>query len=85
MGIDKYNEVCRGIVARYVADWEQVVTRMGRWIDFKNDDKTMDLKFMESVWWVFARLYDMDLVYKGFKVLIFVLTILFVSFLSCLC
>jgi len=24
-----------------------------RWIDFDNDYKTMDLKFMESVWWVF--------------------------------
>ncbi|AQK81813.1 Isoleucine--tRNA ligase cytoplasmic [Zea mays] len=46
-----------------------MVTRTGRWIDFKNDYKTMDLNFMESVWWVFAQLWEKDLVYKGFKVM----------------
>ncbi|KAK3229154.1 hypothetical protein Dsin_001035 [Dipteronia sinensis] len=69
LGIDKYNEACRSIVTRYVGEWEQVITRTGRWIDFKNDYKTMDLKFMESVWWVFAQLFDKGLVYKGFKVM----------------
>ncbi|PON74964.1 Isoleucine-tRNA ligase [Parasponia andersonii] len=69
MGIDKYNEECRSIVTRYVEEWENIVTRTGRWIDFKNDYKTMDLSFMESVWWVFAQLYEKGLVYKGFKVM----------------
>jgi len=68
MGIDKYNEECRSIVTRYVSEWEEVITRTGRWIDFKNDYKTMDLNFMESVWWVFAQLYNKGLVYRGFKV-----------------
>ena len=68
MGIDKYNEECRSIVTRYVEEWEKVITRTGRWIDFRNDYKTMDLPFMESVWWVFAQLFDKNLVYKGFKV-----------------
>ncbi|KAL8127856.1 hypothetical protein AgCh_014696 [Apium graveolens] len=39
----------------------------GRWIDFMNDYKTMDLKFVESVWWVFSRLHKKGLVYRGFK------------------
>ncbi|KAM1015515.1 isoleucine--tRNA ligase, cytoplasmic-like [Malus sylvestris] len=69
MGIDKYNEACRSIVTRYVGEWEKVITRTGRWIDFQNDYKTMDLKFMESVWWVFAQLFEKGLVYKGFKVM----------------
>lgn len=68
MGIDKYNEECRSIVTRYVEEWEKVITRTGRWIDFSNDYKTMDLPFMESVWWVFAQLFDKNLVYRGFKV-----------------
>jgi isoleucyl-tRNA synthetase len=38
---------------RYSSQWEHVINRFGRWIDFKNDYKTMDLKFMESVWHVF--------------------------------
>lgn len=41
---------------------------MGRWIDFKNDYKTMDPKFMESVWWVFKQLDEKKLVYQGYKV-----------------
>ncbi|KAA8531175.1 hypothetical protein F0562_005911 [Nyssa sinensis] len=69
MGIDKYNEECRSIVTRYVTEWEKIVARTGRWIDFKNDYKTMDLNFMESVWWVFSQLFDKGLVYRGFKVM----------------
>ncbi|KAL5168854.1 Isoleucine--tRNA ligase, cytoplasmic [Glycine soja] len=69
LGIDKYNEECRAIVTRYVSEWETVITRTGRWIDFKKDYKTMDLNFMESVWWVFAQLFKKKLVYKGFKVM----------------
>lgn len=44
------------------------MTRMGRWIDFKNDYKTMYSTFMESVWWVFKQLFEKGMVYKGFKV-----------------
>nr|CAD1839759.1 unnamed protein product [Ananas comosus var. bracteatus] len=69
MGIAVYNDKCRSIVTKYVAEWEQIVTRTGRWIDFKDDYKTMDLRYMESVWWVFAQLYDKGLVYRGFKVM----------------
>ena len=31
----------------FTREWEQVVTRMGRWVDFENDYKTMDRSFME--------------------------------------
>jgi len=68
LGIDKYNETCRSIVTKYVSEWETVVTRSGRRIDFKNGYKPMDLNFMESVRWVFAQFWEKDLVYKGFKV-----------------
>lgn len=46
-----------------------MITRTGRWIDFNNDYKTMDLSYMESLWWVFAQLYEKGLVYRGFKVM----------------
>jgi len=69
MGIDKYNDKCRSIVSRYTKEWESTVTRLGRWIDFENDYKTMDLSFMESVWWVFSQLWEKDMVYQGFKVM----------------
>jgi len=69
MGIPKYNAECRSIVMKYSGEWERIVTRLGRWIDFKNDYKTLDKNFMESVWWVFSKIYEMDYVYKGFKVM----------------
>lgn len=69
LGIDKYNEECRSIVMTYSAEWEKTVHRLGRWIDFENDYKTLDPTFMESVWWVFGQLWEKGLVYKGFKVM----------------
>ncbi|KAH3760517.1 isoleucyl-tRNA synthetase [Pelomyxa schiedti] len=70
-GIPKYNAECRAIVMRYSEEWKVVVKRMGRWIDMDHPYKTMDLSFMESVWWVFWRLWKLGLVYRGFKVMPF--------------
>lgn len=67
-GIPNYNAECRKIVMRYSSEWEKIVGRLGRWIDFKNDYKTLDPSFMETVWWVFSELYNKKLVYRGFKV-----------------
>ena len=71
IGIKKYNELCRGIVTRYAKEWEEIVGRFGRWIDFKNDYKTMYPWYMESIWWVFSQLYSKGLVYRGVKVMPF--------------
>lgn len=56
---------------RYTKEWESTVTRLGRWIDFENDYKTMDPSFMESVWWIFKQLFEKGLVYQGYKVMPF--------------
>ncbi|VDK71772.1 unnamed protein product [Litomosoides sigmodontis] len=71
LGIDKYNAECRSIVMRYAGEWENTVERMGRWIDFRNDYKTLYPWFMESVWWVFSQLFKKGLVYRGVKVMPF--------------
>ena len=68
-GIDKFNEACRASVLTYTKEWRQVIRRIGRFVDFDNDYKTMDPSFMESVWWVFAQLWQKGLVYKGFRVM----------------
>ncbi|KAJ8912420.1 hypothetical protein NQ315_006086 [Exocentrus adspersus] len=69
MGIDVYNAECRKIVQRYSKEWEVIMTRIGRWIDFKNDYKTLYPWFMESVWWIFKQLYLKGFVYQGNKVM----------------
>ena len=68
-GIAKYNENCRNIVLKYTKEWEIQMGRLGRWIDFKNDFKTMDINFMNTVWWVFKTLYNQGRVYEGVKIM----------------
>ena len=68
-GVAKFNESCRSIVLRYTSEWRQVITRMGRWVDFDNDYKTMETDYMESIWWVVKSLWDKGLVYKGHYIL----------------
>jgi isoleucyl-tRNA synthetase len=67
-GIELFNEICRSIVLRYTAQWRSVVERMGRWVDFENQYRTMDPPYMESIWWVFSQMWKKDLIYQGFRV-----------------
>ncbi len=64
-GIAKFNESCRNIVLRYTNEWQSVITRLGRWVDFDNDYKTMDPDYMESIWWIVKQLWDKKLLEEG--------------------
>ena len=68
-GIAQYNEECRKIVLQYREEWRTTINRLGRWVDFDRDYKTMDSTYMESVWWVFKQLFDKGLVYRGTKIM----------------
>jgi len=70
-GIEKYIVATRDYMNQTAADWEQVVDRIGRWVDFKGAYKTMDKDYMESVWWAFKTLYDKGKIYEGEKVLMY--------------
>ncbi len=70
-GIAAFNEECRKIVLRYTSEWKKTTLRMGRFVDFDTTYRTMDLPFMESVWWVFQSLYKKGLIYEGYKVMPF--------------
>ncbi|KAK1761488.1 isoleucyl-tRNA synthetase [Echria macrotheca] len=69
LGLERYNAECRAIVMRFREQWRDTVERLGRWIDFDNDYKTMDLNFMESEWWVFKQLFEKGQVYRGHRVM----------------
>jgi len=68
-GVDVFNETCRSMVLTYVEEWRKTVTRMGRWVDFDNDYKTMDVTFMETIWWVFKQLWDQGRVYQSHRIM----------------
>lgn len=66
-GVDKFNEACRSKVLEYASEWEKTIPRLGRWADMANPYKTMDLPYMESIWWVFKELWDKGLIYQDYK------------------
>ncbi len=68
-GVSEFNEACRSIVLRYTGEWQKIMTRSGRWVDFDHDYKTMDANYMESIWWVMKSLWDKELIYKGHYIL----------------
>jgi len=69
IGMAEYNSRCKEIVLEYAHVWEQVIGKLGRWIDFQNDYKTMDTSFQESCWWIFKQLHEKGMVYHGSRVL----------------
>lgn len=68
-GIENFNKECKKIVLRYTEEWKNIILRLGRWVDFEKGYKTMDISFMESVWWVFKNLYNKGLIYESYYVL----------------
>ncbi|GMO44979.1 MAG: isoleucine--tRNA ligase [Termitinemataceae bacterium] len=68
-GIGKFNEACRASVLRYTGEWRRIITRLGRWVDFDNDYKTMEPDYMESIWAVMKALWDKGLLYEGHYIL----------------
>ncbi|MHB9291897.1 putative isoleucyl-tRNA synthetase [Hollandina sp. SP2] len=68
-GVAAFNEACRAAVLRYVKEWREVITRLGRWVDFDHDYKTMDPDYMETIWWVMRSLWDKGLLYEGHYIL----------------
>jgi isoleucyl-tRNA synthetase len=68
-GVARFNEACRASVLRYVAEWRRIITRLGRWVDFDRDYKTMAAPYMESIWAVVKTLFDRALLYEGHYIL----------------
>lgn len=66
-GVGAFNDRCESKVLEYAEEWKKVVRRLGRWVDMENAYKTMDLPFMESIWWVFAELWKKGKIYEGYK------------------
>lgn len=67
LGIAKFNDLCRARVSTYIDDWKKVINRLGRWADMDNAYRTMDLDYMESIWWAFSQLWEKGLVYKAYR------------------
>ncbi|HNV97266.1 MAG TPA: isoleucine--tRNA ligase [bacterium] len=63
----EFNEYCRKSVMKYADQWRKFIPMIGRWVDMQDDYKTMDINYMESVWWVFKELWKKGFIYEGYK------------------
>ena len=43
LGVDKFNETCRGKVLKYTNEWKKTVRRMGRWVELQQGCKPVQL------------------------------------------
>lgn len=71
ISLEQYITKARESMVANSATWEDIIDRIGRWVDFKGAYRTMDKDFMESVWWAFKELYDKGKIYEGEKVLMY--------------
>jgi len=70
-GLEKYILATRANMLETSSAWEDVIDRIGRWVEFKGAYKTMDKDYMESIWWAFKTLYEKGKIYEGEKVLMY--------------
>ena len=70
-GLEKYITATRANMLETSSAWEDVIDRVGRWVEFKGAYKTMDKDYMESIWWAFKELYEKGKIYEGEKVLMY--------------
>ena len=67
IGIAEFNRACREIVFEYDKEWRKTIHRVGRWVDFDDQYRTLDNEFAESVWWGLGKLWEKNLIYKSYK------------------
>ena len=71
IGDKVYNDECRKNILNCVNEWEKVMNRIPRWVDYDKKYLTCDLKYMETEWYIFQQLFRKNLVYYGNKVMPF--------------
>lgn len=67
-GVAEFNQRCRESVFRYVNEWYQTSERIGFWIDMDDPYVTLTNEYIESVWWILKRFWEMGLLYEDYKV-----------------
>ncbi|TAK35833.1 MAG: isoleucine--tRNA ligase, partial [Saprospiraceae bacterium] len=68
ISVDEYNHKCRETVMRYKNEWDDITRKMGYWVDLEHPYITYKNEYIETVWWLLKRLYDKDLLYKGYTI-----------------
>ena len=68
ISVDDYNDACRKNVMMYTDEWTQLTNKMGYWVDLEHPYITYDNKYIETLWHLLKKLYEKDLLYKGYTI-----------------
>ncbi len=68
ISVKEYNNTCRKEVMKYTDLWEELTQQMGYWVDMDEPYITYDNRYIETVWNLLKKLYDKDLLYKGYTI-----------------
>ncbi|MEN9609384.1 MAG: hypothetical protein RLZZ628_198 [Bacteroidota bacterium] len=68
ISVDDYNKACKETVMRFKHEWDKITVQMGYWVDLEQPYITYQNDYIESVWWLLKRLYDKNLLYKGYTI-----------------
>ncbi len=68
ISVKEYNSTCRKEVMKYTDLWEKLTEQMGYWVDMENPYITYDNRYIETVWHLLKKLYDKDMLYKGYTI-----------------
>jgi len=64
-----FNDECRRIISSCSSIWYDVLERLGRQFDKSQTYYTSDIKYMESLWWAYKKLWEDNLIYRSKKVM----------------
>ena len=67
-GLEPFIAHCKESVWKYKGMWEDFSATVGFWADMDNPYVTYTNDFIESEWWALKKIWDKNLLYKGFKI-----------------
>src|SRR5688572_2715406 len=68
ISIEEYNKACRREVMKYKEVWDDLTRKMGYWVDLDHPYITFENNYIESVWNLLKKLYEKNLLYKGYTI-----------------
>jgi len=68
ISVEAYNKACREDVLKFKHAWDDITEKIGYWVDLDNPYITYENKYIETCWNLLKRLYDKNLLYKGYTI-----------------
>lgn len=68
ISIEDYNAKCRETVMKFTDQWNNLTEKMGYWVDLDDPYVTYENNYIESLWSLLKKLYDKNLLYKGYTI-----------------